>query len=76
MEIDPTGSITNSYEEIYCEYEIYVEPNRGPYREGFEWSVCKDETEYDSGLSFSIADAVAEARKATDKLNMPTTDLG
>ena len=68
MEADPKGSITNNYEEIYRGYEIYVEPNRDPYREGFEWSACKDETEHDSGLSFSIADAVAEARKAVDKL--------
>ena len=68
MEQDPTGSITNSYEEIYRDYEIYVEPNRDPYREGFEWSACKDATEHDSGLSFSIADALADARKAVDKL--------
>jgi len=68
MQTDPTGSITNSYEEIYRDYEIYVEPNRDPYREGFEWSACKDETEYSSGLSFSIEDAVADARKAIDKL--------
>ncbi len=68
MEQDPAGSITNSYEESYRGYEIYVEPNRDPYREGFEWSVCKDETEHDSGLSFSIEDAVSAARQAVDKL--------
>jgi hypothetical protein len=68
MDDSPSESITNSYEEIYRDYEICVEPNRDPYREGFEWSACKDEIEHDSGLSFSIADAVADARKAVDKL--------
>ena len=68
MEIDPTGSITNTYEEIYRGYEIYVEPNRDPYRGGSEWSACKDEVEHDAGLSFSISDAVTVARKVIDKL--------
>ena len=68
MEQDPKGSITNSFEEIYRGYEIYVEPNRDRYTGGFEWSACKDEAEHDSGLSFLIEDAVATARKAVDKL--------
>ena len=68
MDDSSSESITKTYEELYRGYEIYIEPNRDPYREGFEWSACKDETEHDLGLSFSIADAVSEARKAVDKL--------
>ena len=66
MEDIQVGSIANSYEEIYRGYEIYIEPNRDPYREGFQWSVCKDEEEIDAGLAFSIPDALAEARKVVD----------
>ena len=66
MEDNQIGSITNTYEEIYLGHEIYIEPNRDPYREGFEWSVCKDDVEIDSGLAFSIADALEEARKIVD----------
>lgn len=68
MDVDPTGSATNTYEEVFRGYEIYIEPNLDPYREGFEWSVCKDEIEHDAGLAFSIPDALAAARNAIDKL--------
>lgn len=62
----PEGSITNSYEEVYLGFEIYVEPNRDPYREGFEWSVCKEDSVIDSGLAFTIPDSVDQARKVVD----------
>ena len=66
MEDNPTGSITGTYEEAYLDHEIYIEPNRDPYREGFEWSVCKDDVEIDAGLAFTIADSLEAARKVVD----------
>lgn len=70
MQDSPESSITNSYEELYRGFEVYVAPDRDPYRGGFEWSVCKNETEYDAGLTFSIADAITAAREAVDELTL------
>jgi hypothetical protein len=67
MKDTPEGSITSTYEETYQGYEISIGPNRDPYREGFEWSVCKDGEEIDGGLAFSIADSLEEAHKIADK---------
>jgi hypothetical protein len=66
MQENTVGSITNTYEEVYLGYEIYVEPNRDPYREGFEWSVCKEDSVIDNGLAFTIPDSVDQARKVVD----------
>lgn len=66
--IYPADSASNSYEEEYFGYEIYVEKNRDQYRGGFEWSVCKDESELDVGLAFSVNDALTEARKFVDSI--------
>jgi hypothetical protein len=66
MEANPIGSITGTYEEVYQGHEIFIEPNRDAYREGFEWAVCRDAIEIAAGLSFTIADALDEARAAAD----------
>lgn len=55
-------SLANSYEEIFLEHEIYIQPDRDPYRGGFEWSVCRNGVELDSGLEFSIDDALKQAK--------------
>jgi hypothetical protein len=55
-------SLANSYEETFLEHEIYIQPDRDPYRGGFEWSVCRNGVELDSGLEFSIDDALKQAK--------------
>ena len=55
-------SLTNSYEEIFLDHEIYIQPDRDPYRGGFEWSVCRDAVELDAGLEFSIDEALKKAQ--------------
>jgi hypothetical protein len=57
-----------SYEEIFHEHEIYIEPNPDHYRGGFSWSVCKDESELDCGLATTVKDALLEAHKAIEVL--------
>ena len=61
-------SLTNSYEEIFLDHEIYVQPDRDPYRGGFEWSVCREGVELDAGLEFSIADALKKAQSVVTSL--------
>ena len=75
MKDKPTVSINNTYEEIYREHEIYIEPNRDSYLEGFEWSVCKDEIELATGLAFSIADSLEEARKTVDRVMKASNNI-
>lgn len=55
-----------TYEEEYLGYQIYIEPNPDRYNEGFEWVICKDGGVWDSGLKFSIEDALEAAQKAVD----------
>ena len=55
-------SLTNSYEEIFLDHDIYIQPDRDPYRGGFEWSVCREGVELDAGLEFSIDDALKKAQ--------------
>jgi len=55
-----------TYEEEYLNYQIYIEPNPDRHNEGFEWAICKDDAVWDSGLNFSIDDALEAARKAVD----------
>ena len=56
----------DSHEEPYAGYTIFIEPNRDRYRGGFEWSVCKDDVEFQSGLEFSVNDALKAARQSVD----------
>lgn len=61
----------HSYEENFCEHEIYVEPNPDQYRGGFTWSVCKADCELDCGLAITVEDALTEAHKAIKELMRP-----
>lgn len=61
-------SVTNSYEEIFLDHEIFIQPDRDPYRGGFEWAVCRNGVELDSGLDFSIDDALKQAKSAVAAL--------
>lgn len=61
-------SPTGRYEEIYRDHEIYIQPDRDSYRGGFEWSVCRAGVELDSGLDFSIDEALKQAQNAVTAL--------
>ncbi|MEM6190670.1 hypothetical protein [Shewanella scandinavica] len=54
------------YEEEWCGYEIYIERNPDRFRGGFEWSVCFDNEEIQSGLAFHFDFALAEAQQFTN----------
>jgi hypothetical protein len=68
MNSENTENRDESYEEIFHEHEIYIEPNPDHYRGGFAWSVCKDECELECGLATTKDDALAEAHKAIEDL--------
>jgi hypothetical protein len=59
-------AIESIYEEDFMGFEIYIEPNLDRCREGFVWSVCKDEEELDSGLEFGFDEALVAANKAIE----------
>lgn len=73
MEESHIESLTNSYEEIFLGHEIYIQPDRDPYRGGFEWAVCRNGVELDAGLDFSIDDALKQAKGVVTAL-MQTGD--
>lgn len=58
----------NSHEEEYKGYTIYVEASADRWNPGFQWSVCKNQIEFDSGISYSIEDAIREAKDALQRL--------
>jgi len=60
--------MTDSYEDEFLGYTIYVEVSADRYNPAFSWSVCKDNIEYDSGLAFSKEDAIAEAEASATEL--------
>jgi hypothetical protein len=62
------GEFIGAHEETYNGYDIFVDENRDHNRGGYEWSVCKDETEWDSGLEFIAKSAIESAHKAVDSL--------
>jgi hypothetical protein len=61
-------SFIGDYEETYNGYDIFVIENPDRYRGGFEWSVCKDAVELDSGLEFIAKIAIESAHKIVDSL--------
>lgn len=58
------------YEEVFRKFEIFIEPNPDDYRGGFAWSVCRGENELECGLAFTKNDALSEARKAIEKIDL------
>ena len=63
------------YEEAYSGHMIFIEPNRDPYREGVEWSVCKDDVEIERVLEFSDEAALDAARKRADAIRPKATQF-
>jgi hypothetical protein len=49
---------------------IYIEANSDHYRGGFVWSVCRDENELDCGLALTEDEAMAEAQRAIEELDV------
>jgi len=47
-------------EETIDGFNIYIEPNPDHHSEGYVWSVSKNNEELDTGLVFTIDDALAE----------------
>ncbi|MEO3880008.1 hypothetical protein [Rheinheimera fenheensis] len=60
--------MTDSFEEDYKGYTIYVEPSADRWNPAFTWSICKNGIEYDSGLNFSPESAIAEAKEVLEKM--------
>jgi hypothetical protein len=54
-------SDTEIIEETIDGFDIYIEPNPDQYRDGYIWSVSKDDEELNSGLVFTVDDAFNEA---------------
>jgi hypothetical protein len=46
------------------DWRIYIEANPDCWRGGFVWSICRDDTEWDSGLAFAAEGAETAARQA------------
>jgi hypothetical protein len=53
-------SDTEIIEETIDGFDIYIEPNPDQYRDGYIWSVSKDDEELNSGLVFTVDDALEE----------------
>jgi hypothetical protein len=56
------------YEETYLGFDIYIETNPDEYREGFCWSISRNDEEHDCGLGFEVQQALEAAYKAIEKL--------
>lgn len=56
------------YEEEVNGCTIFIDVNPDRWREGFVWSVCKNDIELDSGLTFDVADAIGGANSVVDAL--------
>lgn len=56
------------HEETYLGFDICIESNQDQYREGFYWSVSRDDEEHDCGLDFEAQQALEAAYKAIEKL--------
>jgi hypothetical protein len=52
------------------EFTVFVEPSLDRYNPGFSWSVCRNNTELESGLAFSEEAAVKEAEQAARELSL------
>lgn len=61
-------TISAPYEEEYRDYEIYIEENPDPFRDDFDWSVCKDNIEHESGEEYTTGEALAKAHLAVEAL--------
>jgi hypothetical protein len=70
MNIENIEEGQQSHENIYRGVEIYIEANSDHYRGGFVWSVCRDENELDCGLALRENEAMTEAQRAIEELEV------
>jgi hypothetical protein len=56
------------FEEEYKGFTIYIEPSADRWNPGYQWSMCRDGEEYDTNTSFTIEQALKEAKNAIDEL--------
>lgn len=54
------NSYTEVVEDTINDFDIYIEPNPDQYNEGYIWSVSKNNEELDTGLVFTVKDALTE----------------
>ncbi|CAM3661822.1 hypothetical protein [Rheinheimera salexigens] len=54
------------YKASYLGIDIYIEPNPDQYREGFCWSISKNEQEHNCGLEFDIQLALIASYNAVE----------
>lgn len=65
----------NSYEEEYDGYTIYVEASADQWNPGFQWSVCKNQVEFDCGISYTIEGATSDAKDSIQNLKLEEGEL-
>ncbi|MGI2175920.1 hypothetical protein [Shewanella ulleungensis] len=54
------NSYTQVIEDTINGFDIYIEPNPDQYRGGFVWSVSKNDAELDSGVVFTVDEALSQ----------------
>lgn len=59
---------SESFEDSFCGFDIFVEPNPDSWRGGFQWNVCRDNEELECGLEFSGSLALDVARRCIEKI--------
>ena len=60
--------MTGYIEEVIDDIVIWIEPDPDHYRGGYVWSVSRDQTELDCGLSYSPESARSDAKKVVSAL--------
>jgi len=68
MKSNTFETINETYEEIFHDYEIYIEPNPDNYRGGCSWSISRGDLELDCGLARDKKEALSDAHKAVAKV--------
>lgn len=60
--------MTGYIEEVIDDMVIWIEPDPDHFRGGYVWSVSRNQTELDCGLSYSPESARSDAKKAVFSL--------
>lgn len=60
--------LTAVYQEVYFDYEIFIEPNRDQHRGGFQWFVCRDGIELNAGIDFTLEAALQQSKIYVDSI--------
>lgn len=64
--LNSSNRMGESREISYAKHLIFIKPNRDNYHGGFEWFVCKDDVESQTGLKFSVNEALNAAQHYVD----------